>query len=227
MSKPNYTVDPVQFAKLLWPDVTFYKQQQDIMYSVVENTETFVTAGHMLGKDFVSGFIALWFFLTRHPCRVITTSADFSQLEGVLWGEIRRFIQTAAHPLDRNDGGPLVVNHLHIRKVVNKKICGISYLQGRVAVKGEGMQGHHVTPTSSGKIVDDGIPRTLFLADESSGVDDLSYERATTWAKRILVIGNPYPTSNFFFRGVEGGDIESKNTLTQPAPEPQLPAPPG
>ena len=42
-------VDPIQFAKFLWSDVVFYKEQIDIIYSVVENDETFVPAGNMLG----------------------------------------------------------------------------------------------------------------------------------------------------------------------------------
>lgn len=202
-------VDPVRFAKELWPDINFYKEQKEVMYSVVENDETFVTAGNMLGKDFVAAFIVLWFFLTREPCRIITTSVDGLQLEGVLWGEIRNWIQSCKYDLDHQHGGPLIINHLHLRKVLQSgprkgKRCGISYCMGRVAAKGEGMLGHHVAERG------DGIPRTLFVADEASGVDDVSYDRSETWAKRKLVIGNPYPCDNFFQKGVEGGDLKEK-----------------
>lgn len=207
--------DPLVFGKFFWPEVTFYKQQREIIYSVVENDETFVPAGNMLGKDFVSGFIALWFFLSRNPVRVVTTSADYAQLEAVLWGEIRRFIQTSTHPanrsqlgiLDSKQGGPLLVNHLHIRKYYpwqTMEVEPLSYLVGRVAAKGEGMLGHHVAEMG------DGIARTLWLADEASGVEDISYERASTWARRMLAIGNPYtgaPGCTFFEQGVEKGNI--------------------
>lgn len=160
----------------------------------------------MLGKDFVAGFIALTFFLTRSPCRIITTSVDHTQLEGVLWGEIRRYINECKYPLSADAGGPLLINHLHIRKqdTVTKTVCGISYLVGRVAAKGEGFLGHHVAKTG------DGIPRTLFIGDEASGLDDICYERADTWADRKLIIGNPYPCTNFFKRAVKGGDIIAK-----------------
>lgn len=203
MSLPtiNTLKNPLSFGKFFWPHVNFYKQQREIIKSVQFNDETFVPAGNMLGKDFVAAFIALWFFLTRHPCRVITTSADYSQLESVLWGEIRNFIQTSKYPLTVEQRGPLVVNHLHIRKVFKSKVCGISYLLGRVAAKGEGMLGHHIAD------VGDGVPRTLFIADEASGVEDVSYDRADTWAHRKLIIGNPYPCNNFFKRGVRGGDL--------------------
>ena len=175
------------------------------MESVRDNDETFVVAGNMLGKDFIAAFIVLWFFLTRTPCRVVTTSVDHTQLEGVLWGEIRRFIQEAAYPLSADRGGPLVVNHLLLRKSYRGVIDGRSYCMGRVAAKGEGMLGHHCSDGG------EGIPRSLFVADEASGVDDMSYERADTWASRKLVIGNPYPCDNFFKRGVKGGDLRSKD----------------
>lgn len=223
VSNSKKPVDPLQFAKLLWPSVNFYSKQKEIIYSVVDNEETVVVAGHELGKDFVSAFIMLWFFLSRYPVKVVTTSADHAQLESVLWGEARRFIQTARYPLVHTKGGPLVVNHLHLRRMIPGKegdfrdpnnICGLSYCIARVAAKGEGMLGHHVTPDSVGYI-DDGIPRTLFIADEASGVDDMTYDRADSWAKRKLIIGNPYPCTNFFLRFVEEGDIELKSDIEE------------
>jgi hypothetical protein len=211
----RHVLDPVKFGKWLWPHITFYKEQREAMYSVVENGETYVSAGNMLGKDFVAAYIVLWFFLTRHPVRIVTTSVDGSQLEGVLWGEIRRLIQEAQFSLDRADGGPIVNNHLHLKKVVGGKECGLSYCLGRVAAKGEGMLGHHIAETG------DGIPRTLFVADEASGVDDVSYTRSKTWARRKLVIGNPYPCDNFFKAGVLAGD--QPNPSWSPASRPGVP----
>jgi hypothetical protein len=204
---PADEIDPIRLGRELWPDVRFYAKQQEIIMSVWDDEETFVQAGNMLGKDFVAGWISLMFFLTRSPCRVVTTSADYSQLESVLWGEIRRFIATCKFPLEKEKGGPLVVNHLHLRKWdhATKRPCGISYVIGRVASKGEGMLGHHVAETG------DGIPRTLFVADEASGVEDVAYERADTWAKRKLVIGNPYPCTNFFYRGCREGTLFAKS----------------
>ncbi len=42
-------VDPIKFAKILWPDVTFYKEQKDIIYSVLHNDITVVPAANMMG----------------------------------------------------------------------------------------------------------------------------------------------------------------------------------
>lgn len=190
--------DPIKFGQKFWPDVTFYRQQREIIYSVRNNDETFVPAGNMLGKDFVSGFIALVEFLLHPVARVITTSVKDDHLR-VLWAEIHRFIQTAKYPLTRDKGGPLIVNHREIRKVDPK--TGVrddfQYLIGCVSEKGEGMAGHHA-------------PYSLGIIDEASGVDDTVYSQMDTWAKRKLVIGNTLPCSNFFYKGVKGGDLLAK-----------------
>lgn len=201
--------DPIKFGKCFWPNVSFYKEQIDIIKSVENNVETYVKAGNMLGKDFVTAFIVLYFFLTRHPVRIITTSVDSSQLEGVLWGEIRNFISTSRIPLTHDKGGPLVDNHLHLRKMVNGKICGLSYVLGRVAKKGEGLLGHHIADRG------DGIPRTLAIGDEASGLDDDVHTRCTTWAKRLLFIGNPYPCTNFFKKYCQEGDVKNPQDRRQ------------
>lgn len=41
--------DPLTFGKVCWPEVEFYRQQREIIRSVVENDETICVAGNMLG----------------------------------------------------------------------------------------------------------------------------------------------------------------------------------
>jgi hypothetical protein len=196
----DYAADPLGLARLLWPSVRFYDRQEEILLSVRDGAETFVPAAHQMGKDFVSAFVALWFFLSRHPCRVVTTSVKDDHLR-VLWGEIGRFIDTSAVPLPAKKGGPLIVNHRDIRKLgPDGRECKISYLRGMVSETGEGMAGHHAA-------------HTLLVVDEASGVEDLVYDRADTWAKRKLVIGNPYQTTNFFYRAVKAGDLPGRRRV--------------
>jgi len=187
--------DPIKFARICWPDVHFYKDQRDIIYSVEDNDQTYVTAAHQMGKDFVTAFIVLRFFLTRHPVRVITTSVKDDHLR-VLWGELGRFIDTSRVPMLHKKGGPLIVKHHDIRKVVEGTQCKISYLRGMVSEKSESMAGHHAH-------------HTLCVGDEASGIDDAIEQKADTWAKRILMIGNPYPCQNFFKRGIKAGNVKS------------------
>lgn len=192
--------DPLYFKELCFPHIKFYDRQVDIIRSVVENDTTIVPAGNALGKDFIAAFICLWFFCSRSPCRVVTHSVDQPQLKGVLWGEIRRFVDTSRVKL------PIEVGDLFIRQVrADGSYEPLSYLIGRVTRKGEGLLGHHVARTR------DGIPRTLFLADEASGIDDEAWEKVDTWAHRKLAIGNPYPCQNFFYKEVKEGDVRAQN----------------
>lgn len=214
--------DPVKFVKVFWPEITLYKEQREILYSVRDNKETVVSAGNKLGKDFVTALACIWFFMTRHPVRIVTTSTDSSQLEAVLWGEVKRLIDTSKYPLDSNEGGPIYVKHLHLRKIVGDKMCGVSYMIGRVTAKGEGMQGHHVTPESGTKY-DPTLPRTLYVCDEASGVDQESYEKASTWASRKLVIGNPWDCDNFFKWAIEGRTVLDDNGEPREIPGGDIP----
>jgi hypothetical protein len=45
------------------------------------------------------------------------------------------------------------------------------------------------------------------IADEASGVDNEPWEKADTWARRKLAIGNPYRCTNFFYDAYKEGDI--------------------
>ena len=192
-------LDPVEFQVKCWPHVHLYNKQREILYSVMENEETFVPAGNALGKDFVAALCALWFFCTRRPARVVTTSVKYDQLNDVLWGEIRNFIHTSVIQL------PIQYNHLHIRQIRNNgTFVDLAELRGQTVSKGEAILGRHLPKGP------DGEPTTLVIFDEASGVESEIYEKTDTWAHRKLIIGNPYPCANFFYQGVKGGDIKSK-----------------
>jgi len=196
----DWSIDPLKMMKLLWPDVMLYKQQKDIVYSVWNDDETIVPAGNMLGKDFVAGVIVVLFFLIHPRVKIITTSATQKHLDN-LWGEIDRFIRTSRYTLDFKQGGPLVYSTQTLKKVVNGQIHKDTYALGMVVSsdsKGEGLSGHHA-------------PATLFVCDEGSGVADVAYSMAQGWAKHMLIIGNPNPCVNFFFRGVQGGPIKAED----------------
>ncbi len=154
-----------------------------------------VSEGWGNDKDFIGGFLALAYFLIHPIVRVVTTSVKEAHLV-VLWGEIGRFIQESKYPLEHNKGGPLIVNERKIRKmsVKTREIEKRSYVLGQVSERGEGMAGHHA-------------PHTLCIIDEASGVDQVVYDMQQGWAKRLLVISNPNPTQNFFYKAVEAGDL--------------------
>jgi len=188
-------IDPLRFISLCWPHITLYDKQKEILYSLRDNEETIVPAGNGLGKDFITALGAIWFFCSRRPARVVTTSVKSDQLNDVLWGEIRRFIRSTKYSL------PIQYNHLHIRQTYKDgTFVPLSELVGQVVNKGEALLGRHLP---------NDIPRTLAIFDEASGIEDHVYESVDTWAHRKLVIGNCYPTRNFFFKGVKAGDLWS------------------
>jgi hypothetical protein len=189
-------IDPVTFVAELWPDIKLYDKQAEIMYSVQENDDTIVVAGNALGKDFIAGLIVLWFFCSRRPARVVTTSVQFEQLNDVLWGEIRNFISTAKYQL------PIHYNHMKIRQTYNSgRLVDKSEIVAQVPNTAEGILGRHLPRGPNRQ------PRTLLVGDEVSGMDDNIWEKTETWAQRRLAIGNPFDCENFFKRAYEEGDI--------------------
>jgi len=192
--------DPVLFHQLFWPGSVLTEYQVEILRSIQNNKVTVCVAGNKLGKDYVAGLAAVWFFASRVPARVITSSVDGSQLQGVLWGEIRNFIQTAEIPL------PFQVNHLYLRQVLpDGTLHGTSECIGRVVQQGEGLLGRHLPHGPNME------PAVLAIIDEASGFSDENYMGVDTWAHRILIIGNAFPCENFFKRLVYGGDLKSES----------------
>lgn len=143
----------------------------------------------------MAGAICVRGFLIHKEVRIVNTSVKDDHLR-VLWGEIGRFVQQARVPLDVRQGGPLIVNHRDIRKVMGGKMCTISYLRGMVSERGEGLAGHHAA-------------WALGVIDEASGVDQQAYEAMQGWLKRLLVFGNPLPVApeHFFRKACREGDL--------------------
>jgi len=196
----NYSsnVHPLTIARELWPRMKLYPKQEEIILSVWNNDETVVPAGNMLGKDFITGRIVPLFFLLHQPCRIVTTSAKDDHLR-VLWGEIGNAISESVVPLDRKKGGPFIITHREIKRFYEGTISDICYVRGMVASADSlaSLQGHHAL-------------HTLFVADECSSVPDEYFKMVRTWAsggpgrKRMLLLGNPWPCNNYFYRAVKG-----------------------
>ena len=189
-------VPPLVLAKECWPKVNFFDKQREILCSMVDNDETVVVAGNELGKDFVAGYAVLWGFLTHPEVRIVTTSVRDDHLD-ILWGEIGRFIQTCKYDLDSRRGGPLLINHQHIRRVIKGQVRDIDYIKGINCGKPEGMAGHHAA-------------WTMLAIDEASAVEQIVYDIACIWADCVLIFGNPNPCNNFFYKSVKAGNVKAK-----------------
>jgi hypothetical protein len=190
-------VDPVAFVKMLWPHVTIYDKQREMLYSVEFNKATYVKSANMMGKDFIAGIIIVKFFLTHPEVRVVGTSVTDGQL-GVLRSEVKRFITTSKVPLLKADGGILTLNYDGVRKLLPDKSGEdpTSYIKFMTTNTGEALAGHHAEAT-------------LAVADEASGLTKDIKTYIEGWAKKLFIFGNPHECQNFYRESCDKGDILS------------------
>lgn len=186
--------DPVAFTAACWPEIRLYQKQKDVLSSLVGNVTTLVHAANEVGKDFIASIAVVWFFSSRTPARVITSSSGETQLKSILWSEINQRVGTSRLDLGFKMG---VMEIKKYRK--DGSICPLSYVIGHVTKTVENFHGHHL---------DHDIPRVLFVGDEASGIADEFDEAAESWYHRALYIGNPMNTVNFFYRDCKKGNME-------------------
>jgi hypothetical protein len=189
---PDILEDPLKFVSFMWPDIRLYSKQAEILESLRYNYETTVHAANEVGKDFVASLAVVWFFASRAPARVITSSSGETQLKSILWTEINQRLSTARYDLGWR------VTDLHIDRHINGKPDELSYVIGHVTKVIENFQGHHLPHD---------IPRVLCVFDECSAIGDAFHEAAESWAHRILNIGNPMNNQNYFYRTRKKGNI--------------------
>lgn len=201
----------------LWPDVSIYDKQRDMVMAVRESVETIVVAGNQLGKDFIAGFICLSHFVwpqvyyspryvaevesgrfpgnDPHTRRIVTTSSGGKHLD-VLWGEIGWWLRTCKQDLTKGEDAVDMLDKLMRFKresgVESKNLK--NYMKGMVSEWGEGLAGHHAA-------------YALGVVDEASGMDDEVYKRFGGWTKRRLLFGNPEACQNIFKEHFQAGDL--------------------
>ena len=163
-------IDPLRFISLCWPEMKLYDKQAEILLSIRDNIGTFVHAANELGKSRIAAMAVIWWFASRTPARMITSSSSQTQLESILWSEIRSLIETAAYRL------PFRVTTLKVEKLKNSNTQATEprdYVIGHVTNEVENFQVHHL-PNDK--------PRVLCAFDEASAVPDAFY---------IVVLGTP------------------------------------
>lgn len=180
--------DPVAFIEFFWPKSIVWDKLEEICLSVRDNRGTVVPSGHGIGKSWISARIALWWLFTRYPSKVVTTAPTFTQVQGVLWGEIRSALAKAKVPLC----DPKDILQTEIKLSPDWFAIGFSTTE-RVEQREYGstkMQGFH-------------SPYLLVIKDEAPGVDHsihVATDSLTTGQNnRSLDIGNPTsPTGDFY-----------------------------
>lgn len=170
-SDPELFVRSVLGVKIVTPD------QSRLYASVRDFKRTAAPAGHSVGKTFAAASVALWFLYTRKPAWIVTTAPSWSQVEELLWREVRNLHGGSQFPLG---GDPLTT----------KLELGDDWIAvGRSTNDPNRFQGRHAE-------------NVLIIIDEATGVPSYIYETsesmAVSPADRILAIGNPTDPSSTF-----------------------------
>jgi hypothetical protein len=167
--------DPTRFAEVFLGDAVWSKQRE-ILQSVAQHSRTAVKACHASGKTFTAAEAVLWWITCQKDAIAVTTAPTWTQVERLLWGEIR---------------------HAVSRSKIKYPKPGISSLElgpGRYAIglstnEGVRFQGFH------GNI--------LIVLDEAPGVLPGIYEAIEGIRAggdvRVLALGNPTIASGPFY----------------------------
>lgn len=181
--------NPIEFIKFHWPNTIIWDKLEEVANSVRDNRGTVVPSGHGVGKSFISAKIILWWLFTHWPSKVITTAPTWTQVESILWGEIRSSVFATRIPLcDKN-----AVLNTEIKLAPDWFARGVSTTE-RVEQRQYGstkFQGFH-------------SPFLLTVMDEAPGVDASIHTALETLntgeQNRILKIGNPTSPSGPFYQ---------------------------
>lgn len=172
--------DPIVFAE----DVLgcgLWSMQREILLSVRDNPRTTVRSCSAAGKTYTAANAAMHFLYTNPPATVVTTAPTWTQVEDILWAEIRKRYNNANCPL----GGRLLKTKLDLTDITGETWMAI----GLSTDETERMLGFH----------NDNV---LVIVDESSGVEEKIFEAIenplSSGHTRLLLIGNPTnPTGTF------------------------------
>lgn len=180
----KYKEDPVLWSRE-YLGINLWRAQREILYSLRDNRNTAVAAGHGVGKSFVAAIAVAW-WVDVHPIDktfVATTAPSSSQL-GIIWDQLRKVYSLAEKRF--NDG------------IVDHKLPGY-------------ITGDHKWKTSEGTLIGEArAPRVetidaafqgrhadylLAIGDEAVGLSQGHLEAlgniATGPANRQLLLANP------------------------------------
>lgn len=175
----NLRADPVLFNRLVLKRPEPTEHQKRIMRSVMRHRATHVRSGNMVGKDWTAAGVALHFLFTNPHSVVITTGPSNTQIETVLWGEMRKSWRRARLFGD-------------LKAAPQRLILDDDwYALGFSTKEAERLSGFHA------RVV-------LVIVDEASGVVDAEIWEAIDGLvngpdDRLLTIGNPLRPEGRFY----------------------------
>jgi hypothetical protein len=202
---PKYAKDPVGFCR----DVLGFdpwELQRTVLRAVVKHPLVSVKSGHRVGKSWLAGALALWFYCTFIDARVICTAPTANSVQNILWRATRQLHSRSGRCLDctlKNPSGPVPCPH---GTPVGGNIA-MKAATGLVSEDFREVRGYTVRDVEA--ITGTAGANLLFIMDEASGVADEIYEglegNRAGWTEeagvmvRMLLIGNPTRTAGEFY----------------------------
>ena len=181
----KYRNDPVKFVTevlKVQPD----PWQAQLLEQVAKNTRKIsVRSGHGTGKSTVASWTIVWYFLTKHPCKIVLTAPTSSQLFDALFSEVKSWIKKLPEALQLL----LEVTSDRVVLLAAPQDAFISCRTARAEVP-EALAGIH-------------SDHVLLVVDEASGVPEQVFEAAagsmSSDSACTLLLGNPVRTSGTFY----------------------------
>lgn len=185
--------DPVAAAERLF-GFSAWSKQREIFEAIRDHDRVAVRSAHGVGKTATAARIVLLFLLSHPGARVITTAPTWTQVELLLWKEIRsawRRVYGARIDL----GG--VQTSIEVQCQTTKlELREDWFAIGLSTDTPERFQGHHAKDL-------------LLVVDEASGVDEEIFSAAqgflTAEGAKVLLIGNPTRLSGTFYQACQPG----------------------
>ncbi len=191
----NFQADPKLFMSEVLGIDTLETYQSRVIDEVWKHERTAVKACHDLGKSFLMARIAITFLNVFPNSKVITTAPTFTQVERILWSEIRAAALKSKWPL----GGKLNLTDWSFGP--DWFALGFTPRNEVSSEEGQGtqssFQGFHA-------------PHVLVIFDEATGIPTKLWDMAegllTSAHVKFVAIGNPTSRASEFYRCFKSRD---------------------
>lgn len=191
MATPEQAREAAAAALLRWRDdpclfaeevlgIKLWRRQREILLAIANNDRVAVRSGHKCGKTTVAAIAALWWVCTRDRARVILTAPSYTQVDELLWSEVKRLYRNAKIKI----GGTIGV----------KPDTGLEFKDGRQIIGFSTDKPERAAGFSS--------PNILIIIDEASGYSQKIFEALQgnlAGGAQIVLISNPTQTSGFYY----------------------------
>lgn len=156
-------------------DKRLWGKQEEVLWAYRRHSKVVVKSGNTIGKSFLAADIGMDWLTINKPARVITTAPTFSQVEGIIWREIRNYYNSSKMPI----GGQLLQTSIHL---------------------GDDWFGEGISTNEVARFQGRHNPHLLVIIDEASGVPSEIWEAVySLHPEKIVALGNPLEVSGDFF----------------------------